>query len=171
MARDFEALKPVLTALAADHLKLDENLKLDKLDILTESGAVAIEGLSVAVGAINGGAETGFSEHFAARSISLPAGLVPPMYAPVIPTSFDFGFKASGFDIEAAGQEWLADVSYAGDGPTLSPQDKGKVSAKLMGTRPIVVDIPASHIRGRSSISPSRAASPSTRASRPGRSR
>ncbi|HXT07530.1 MAG TPA: hypothetical protein VN715_11400 [Roseiarcus sp.] len=147
-ARDFEALKPILTALAADHLTASDSLKLDKLDVMTEVGPVAIEGAALGVAIVNKGAESGFSEHLAVRAIKLPEGLAPPLYAPVIPTSFDIGFKAHGFDIEGAVQEWLADVKLDGDEPPLSETDRAKVSAKFVGSRPIVIDIQPSHIEG-----------------------
>ena len=147
-ARDFEALKPILTALAADHLTASESLKLDKLDVMTEVGPVAIEGATVAVGLVNNGAATGVSQHFAARSIKLPEGLAPAIYAPVIPTSFYIGFNAHGFDVEGAVQEWLADAKLAGDGPPLSEADRAKVSAKFARSRPVVIDIQPSRIEG-----------------------
>jgi hypothetical protein len=147
-ARDFEALKPILTALAADHLTASESLKLDKLDLMTEVGPVAIEGATVAIGLANKGAESGFSERLSARSVKLPEGLAPPIYAPVIPTAFDIGFKAHGFDIEGAVQEWLANAKLAGDGPPLSEADRAKVSDKLVRSRPIVIDIQPSRIEG-----------------------
>jgi hypothetical protein len=147
-AHDFEALKPVLSALAGDRAGLEESLRLDKLHVLTEAGPVVIDGAAVQIGAANAGADTGFSEHFSARSIKLPEGLAPPIYAPVIPTSFDVGFHAHGFDVEGAVQEWLADAKASGDEIAISDADKEKVRKKLVGARPVVVDIPLSHIRG-----------------------
>jgi hypothetical protein len=147
-ARDFEALKPILTALVADHLTASESLKLDKLEVMSQVGPVAIEGATIAIGVVNNGAETGVSEHFAARAIKLPDGLASPIYAPVIPTSFDIGFNAHGFDVEGAVQEWLADAKLDGDGPPLSKADSAKVSMKLARSRPVVIDIQPSRIEG-----------------------
>ncbi len=147
-ARDFEGLKSVLTALVADHLTLEESFKLDKLDVMSEVGPVKVEGLVAGGGIVSKGADSGFSEHLAARSIKLPEGLVPPIYAAVTPTAFDIGFQAHGFDVELAVQEWLADVKLAGDGPVLSDADQDKVHEKLIGSRPIVIDILPSHITG-----------------------
>ncbi len=75
----------------------------------------------------------------------MPDGVVPPAYAALIPTAFDFAFKASGFDLAAATQEWLADAKLDGDGPVLSPEDNKKVSTKLWAFRPILVEIAPSH--------------------------
>ena len=147
-ARDFEALKPVLTALVADHLTASESVKLDNLDVLTQGGPVAIQGASVVVGLVNNGVATGVSERFAARSIKLPEGLAPAIYAPVIPTSFDIGVNAHGFDVEGAVQEWLADAKLVGDDPPLNATDRAKVADKLFRSRPVVIDILPSHIEG-----------------------
>jgi len=147
-ARDFEALKTTVSALLADHFSLDESIKLAKLSVATESEPVEIAGVAVGVGVVNGGAESGFSERFAAKSIKLPDGLVPGTYAPVIPTAFDIGFKASGFDVPAAAQEWFADAHFDGDKPVVSNDDQSKVMAKLVRGKPIVVDILPSHITG-----------------------
>jgi hypothetical protein len=148
VARDFNAFKGVVTALIGDSFTLAEKGKLAKLDITTQFGAASIEGAEFGFGAVNGGAQTGFSERFAVRAIKLPEALVPAAFAPILPTSFDIGFKASGFDIAAAAQEWFADAKLDGDGPVISAEDQRKVTEKLVGGRPIVVDILPSRIAG-----------------------
>lgn len=146
LARDADKLKSVVAALFADHFRMNEAFSLDKLNVTSEVGPVAIEGAGVGVEIINAGAASGLSEHFAARAIKLPDGLLPPMYAPLVPTSFEFGFKATGFDVESAAQEWLADAKFEGDGPVLSAEDQAKVGAKLLGPKPILVEILPAHI-------------------------
>ncbi|MDE3176505.1 MAG: hypothetical protein KGM15_10430 [Pseudomonadota bacterium] len=146
LAHDAEALKSVVTALVADHFTLNEAFSLDKLNVASGVGPVAVEGAAFGAEIVNGGAQSGFAEHFAARAIKLPDGLLPPMYAPLTPTSFEIGFKATGFDVEAAAQEWLADAKFDGDGPVLSQEDQAKVTAKLLGAKPIVVDVGPAHI-------------------------
>ena len=144
-ARDFEALKPVLTALVADGMTFDETVKLGKLDVLTEKGEILVENAGLGVGAFNGAAGAGFSERFSAGALKLPDGLVPPAYVSLVPTAFDLAFKASGFDVAAAVQEWLADAKLAGTGPVLSADDQKKVNMKLWAFRPVVVEIAPSH--------------------------
>ena len=61
------------------------------------------------------------------------------------PRRFDLAFKASGFDVAGAVQEWMADAKFEGDGPMLSKEDDKKVSMKLWAFRPIVVEIAPSH--------------------------
>ena len=144
-ARDAAALKGILTALVADPMTLDEAFKIEKIDVQTDGGPIAIENAAIGVGAFNVAAGAGFSESLSATSLKLPDGLVPPAYAALTPTAFDFGFKASGFDLAAAVQEWVADAKLDGTGPILSPEDSKKVSMKLWALRPVVVEILPSH--------------------------
>ena len=148
VARDFDKLKPMLTALVADRLKLDELVTLAKLNVMTEVGPVGLEGVSVGVGGANMGAATGFYERISVHDIKLPSDLAPPIYAPYIPSSFQFGVKATGFDVDAAVQEWLADAKPDGDAPLLSKEDQDKVGQKLVGGRPILVEIEPSRLVG-----------------------
>ena len=147
-ARDFAAFRTTVDALLADAFTVDELFRLDKLHIVTESGPVEIEGAAFGAGAVNGGADSGFSEHIAAKSIKLPDGMLPGVYAPLVPTSFDIGFKASGFDLAGAAQEWFANAHLEGDGPPLTKEQQDKVTARLVRSKPIVVDILPSHIVG-----------------------
>jgi hypothetical protein len=145
-AKDVEGLKSVVNAVIADRLTISEDFSMAKLTFNTEGGPVAIEGGTGGVGIVSNGADSGFSEHVSARALKLPDGLIAPMYAAVIPTSFDIAFQATGFDIASASQEWFADAKLDGDGPVLSEEDRAKVSEKLTQSRPIVVDIKPSHI-------------------------
>jgi hypothetical protein len=148
VARDFDKLRPVLSALAADHLKFEETGSLEKLNVMTESGPVVVEGIAGGIGLANMGPKTGAFERIAVRSIKLPDSLTPPMYGPFIPVSFNFGVKGTGFDVEAATKEWLADAKLDGDGPMLSTEDQAKVADKFIGGRPILVEIEPSHLKG-----------------------
>lgn len=144
-ARDFAALKGILTALVADSVNFNEALKVGKLGVLTEAGQIAIENGSLGVTAFNGPAGAGFGESVSASSLKLPDGLVPAAYASLMPTSFDFAFKASGFDVAGAVQEWIADAKLDGTEPILNPADEKKVNMKLWAFRPVVVEIAPSH--------------------------
>jgi hypothetical protein len=145
-ARDVDALKSVVKSAIADRLTLDEQVSLDTLGFSTEAGPVALEGIGLGFTAVSNGAESGFGEHLSAKTLRLPDGLVPPVFAAVTPTAFDVGFKASGFDVAAAADEWFANANFAGDGPVVSAADQSKVTAKLTQSRPIVVDILPSHV-------------------------
>ena len=147
-ARDFAALKSTVDALLADRFALEESVDMASLDVSTQIGPVKIEGGAFGLSAANAGPDSAFSERFAAKSIKLPDGLVPPTYAPVIPTAFDFGFKASGFDLPAAAQEWFGAAHLEGDKPPVDKAGVDRVMARLVGTKPVVIDILPSHVTG-----------------------
>jgi hypothetical protein len=144
-ARDFAGLKTVLTGLLADPVAFDEKVKLAKLGVLTESGPISFDGAAIGVGATYAPGGSGITESFSAQSLKLPDGLVPPAYASLMPLAFDVSVKASGFDVAAAVQEWMADAKLDGTGPVLSPDDQKKVNMKLWAYRPVVVEIAPSH--------------------------
>jgi hypothetical protein len=147
-ARDFEALKTTVNAVLGDAMTVDESIRLAKLNVVTEIGPVEIGDATIKIGAVNAGAVSVISERFAAKSIKLPEGLVPALYAPVIPTSFDIGFKASGLDLPAAAQEWFANANFEGTGLVLTREQQTKVMAKLVGSKPLVIDILPSKVLG-----------------------
>ena len=144
-ARDAATLKTVITALVADSATMSQSFKIEQVGVLTEAGPVEIDGATFAGSFFNLPTGAGFSQRFAASALKLPDGLVPPAFAALTPTAYDMSFKASGFDLAAATQEWLADAHLDGDGPVVSPEDSRKVSMKLWAFRPIVVEISPSH--------------------------
>jgi len=146
LAANEAPLKTLLTAALATPLSLDENVAVQKLTVQTPQGPVAFDGAKVGVGGANAGSVSRFEERFSASGLTLPPGLVPAAYHDLVPTSFDFGFKVSGFDLAAAGAEAIADMHLAGDAPPISEEDNAKVWAKLVGAGPALIDIAPSHV-------------------------
>jgi len=145
-AANIAALKNLMTVALAAQTSVKENIGAQQLTVQAPQGPFVFEGVKVAVGGANAGAASRFEEHFSTTKISLPPGLVPDMYKDLTPTSFDIGFKLSGFDLAAAGAEWIADLHLDGDGPPVSKEDSDKVFAKLIGSGTVVLDIPPSHL-------------------------
>jgi hypothetical protein len=146
LAANEAPFKALLTAMLASQLSFDENVGMQKLTVQTPQGLVAVDSATVGFGGAVAGSASRFEEHFAASGVALAPGLVPAVFHDLVPTSFDIGFKVSGFDLTAAGAEAIADLHLAGDAPTISPDDNAKVWAKLIGAGPVVVDVPPSHI-------------------------
>jgi hypothetical protein len=146
LAANEAPLKTLLTAALASQVSLDENVGMEKLTVQTPRGLVAFDSAKVGLGGAAAGSASRFEEHFAASGLTLPPGLVPAMFHDLVPTSFDFGFKVSGFDLSAAGAEAIADMHLASDAPPISGEDNAKVWAKLIGAGPVIVDVPPSHI-------------------------
>ena len=145
LAADEAALKTLLTNALAGQLKLGENIGLQKISVQTPQGAVVMDTAKFGFGGATGAAGA-FEEHFSVDGLTLPPGLVPPMYRDLTPTSVDVGFKASGFDVAAASAEAIADMHLAGDAEPISSADGAKVWAKLIGAGPVIVDVPPSRL-------------------------
>jgi hypothetical protein len=145
LAADEAALKTLLTDALAGQLKFDENIGLQKIAVQIPQGAVVMDAAKFGFGGATGAAGA-LEEHFSIDGLTLPPGLVPPMYRDLTPTSVDFGFKASGFDFAAASAEAVADMHLAGDAEPISDADGAKVWAKLIGAGPVIVDVPPSRL-------------------------
>jgi hypothetical protein len=146
LAADEAAFKTLLTAALAGQVSLDEDVGMQKLTVQTPQGVVAFDSAKVGLGGAAAGSASRFEEHFSANGLTLPPGLVPAMFHDLVPTSFDVGFKVSGFDLTAAGAEAIADMHLAGDAPPISNEDSAKVWARMTGAGSVVVDIPPSHV-------------------------
>lgn len=145
LAANEPALKGLLSAMAANPLRLSETIGLQKIAVQIAQGSVVVDSAKVRVGGATG-APGAFEEHIAFDGLSLPPGIVPPLYRDLTPTSADIGFRASGFDVAAASAEAIADLRLAGDGPPLPPEARAKIWAKLVGAGPVTIEVPLSHI-------------------------
>jgi len=148
LAANEPALKTLLNAALAAPLSVDETIGTQTLTVQTPKGSVVFQGAKIGVGGAAAGPASRFEEHFSATGLSLPVGMVPPMFHDFVPAAFDIGFKVSGIDLTAASGEAVGDMHLAGDGPPLSPEDRGKVWAKLVGGAPVTIEVPPSHIVG-----------------------
>jgi hypothetical protein len=147
LAANEAALKTLLTDALAGQLKFDENIGLQKIAVQMPQGAVVMDAAKIGFGGATG-ATSAFEQHFTVDGLTLPPGLVPPMYRDLVPTTVDLGFKASGFDFAAASAEAIADMHLAGDKEPISSEDEAKVWAKLLGAGPVIVDVPPSRLLG-----------------------
>jgi hypothetical protein len=145
LAANEPAFKTLLTAVLAGPLKANESVTIQKIGLQIPQGAIAMDSAEIGVGGATG-LPAAFEEHVAVAGLALPPGMIPDVYRDLVPTSLDIGFKASGFDFAAAAAEAIADMHLAGDGPPLSPDDRAKVWAKLLGPGPLIIDVPSSHV-------------------------
>ncbi len=139
LAADEATFKTLLAAALANPVKFDESATFEKSAAQIPQGQVAIDSAKFGASGASGSAGA-FGERFAADGLTLPPTLVPAPFRDFAPTSFAIGFRASGFDVAAAGAEAIADLHLAGDGPPISPEDGAKIRAKLIGPNSIVVD-------------------------------
>jgi hypothetical protein len=146
LASNEAAFKALLSAAAAGEPAFSETAESGGGSFSTAKGGVAFDKAAFGAAAAVKGPQSHFEEHVAMSGFSLSEGMVPAAYKPLIPTSFDIGFKLSGFDLSAAIQEAIANIKLAGDGPWIDKDGNEKVGTKLMGAGPLVIDIPTSHI-------------------------
>jgi hypothetical protein len=139
LAANEAAFKALLAAALASPVKIDESATFDKITAQIPQGQVTIDSTKFGASGASGSAGA-FGERFEANGLTLPASLIPAPFVGFAPTSFAIGFRASGFDVAAAGAEAIADLRLAGDGPVISPDDGAKIRAKLIGPNGIVVD-------------------------------
>ncbi|MBV8664608.1 MAG: hypothetical protein JO107_16080, partial [Hyphomicrobiales bacterium] len=123
-------MKPLIAALAASPLKLNESFGFDKVAVETPHGPLTLDSARFGFGA-DATTPGGVEEHMAFNGLSLPPDLIPAPFRDFAPTSLDLTVKASGFDVAAGSAEAIADLHLAGDAPPLSPEDRAKVWAKL----------------------------------------
>jgi hypothetical protein len=146
LAGDESTLKTLAASVLTSQVTIFEEGSTPRLSVFTTPGEFVMDGLKASVSLASAGPASRFEEHIAVAALTLPPNLAPPMYHDLVPTSFDVGFKVSGFDVAAAGTEALADLHLSGDGPPISKDDKAKVGAKLIGSGPVVIDIAPSHV-------------------------
>jgi len=139
-------LKDLLRPLAAPGLRFAEGGEAAKLLIALPIGAIALSGARVAVGVSNNGPESALDVTVGAEGLSLPAGLLPPGAADLTPSKVNLAATVNGFDIAAAANMAIDSLHLGGGGPAISPSDSAKVTAALIGGRPIKVTLTPSHL-------------------------
>jgi len=138
--------KTLLTSLAATQPSFSENVQMKALTINAPQGKIVMDDARFDIGATAAGPASHFDQHFVASGLSLPETLAPAIFRDLVPTSFDIAYKLSGIDINAAAVEAIAEMKSSDQGVTLSPEDKGKVFAKLFGPGPLLIDVSRSHV-------------------------
>jgi hypothetical protein len=146
LAANADAFKALLAPLVASQPSIAENFSASAISIDAPQGKIGIGKASGTVGVSAKGAASEFEERIAVSGLDLPESVAPAMFRDLIPTAFDIGVKVSGFDVNAAAKEMVADMRLDGAGPLLAKDDNDKVQAKLLGAGPLVIDIPPSTV-------------------------
>jgi hypothetical protein len=147
IAADEEAFKALLRALAPCELKLIEKVDLNGITVGVPQGRFAMAGGKFGFSASTGAGPKGVAEYsIAVDGFSMPPALLPPAMSDLVPTSFNLGIRASGFDAAAGAEEAIKDMHFAGEGNLISDADGEQILAKLKGNGPIVFDLLPSHV-------------------------
>ncbi|MGD0721127.1 MAG: hypothetical protein ABR970_08780 [Roseiarcus sp.] len=147
IAADEPAFKALLRALTPADFKLSERADLQAIAVGAPQGTFAVTDGKLLLAASTGVGPKGAAEYgFAIEGLKLPPGLLPPAMSDLVPTAFNVGMRASGFDAGAGASEAIEDMRLAGDGPVLSDGDRAKIFARMKGTGPVLVELLPSHI-------------------------
>jgi hypothetical protein len=147
LAAEEPAFKTLMSAALAAQTTAAEEFGAKTLSVHTPQGEFKFDGAKLALDVALAGPRSRFEQHLSVTNFALPPELLPQAYRDLVPTSFDLNVKLSGFDLTAAGEEAIADAHLAGEDPPISNEDGAKISARLIGQNPLVIDIGASHIK------------------------
>ena len=139
-------LKGLLKELAAPGLKLEEGLEAQKTVVTAALGAIALADLKYQLGAANAGPQSSIHFSVSADGLSLPVGLVPPNAGALTPSKIDVAATLKGIDFAAAANEWISDLTLAGEGPALSDDNAEKVEAAFLSAGPVQIEFAPSHV-------------------------
>jgi hypothetical protein len=139
-------LKDLLKELAAPGLKLEEGLEAQKAVVTAALGAIALADLKYQLGAANAGPQSSIHFSVSADGLSLPVGLLPPNAGALTPSKIDVAATLKGIDIAAAANEWISDLTLAGEGPALSDDNADKVEAAFLSAGPVQIEFAPSHV-------------------------
>ncbi len=139
-------LKGLLKELAAPGLKVDEGIEAQKTVITASLGAIALADVKYQLGVANSGPQSSINFSLSAEGLSLPVGLLPANAGALTPSKIDVAATLKGIDIAAAANEWISDLSLAGDGPVLSDDNAEKVEAAFLSTGPVQIEFAPSHV-------------------------
>jgi hypothetical protein len=146
IATDEQAFKALLRALTPAELKLAEKVEVKDIAVGAPQGRFTLAGGKFAFSASTAPGPKGVAEYsVAVEGFSMPPGLLAPAMSDLVPTAFNIGIKASGFDAGAGAEEAINDMHFAGDGPVIAVADRDQIFAKMKGTAPVSIDLLPSH--------------------------
>ena len=137
-------LKALLTDFVARAVGFSETFAFDKVSVHTQAGDATVRKVSGGADVTASGPDSAFGETVVAENIDLSRTMIPPAYLDLTPTSFTFGVKVSGFDVDTAAKKLIAAMHLAGDGPVVDA-DVWK-AMMVVDNSPLVIDLPPSHI-------------------------
>ena len=137
-------LKALLTDFVARAVGFSETFAFDKVSVRTQAGDATVGKVSGGADVTASGPDSAFGETIIAENLDLSRTMIPPAYLDLAPTSFTFGVKVSGFDVDTAAKKLIAAMHLAGDGPIVDA-DVWK-AMMVVDNSPFVIDLPPSHV-------------------------
>ena len=138
--------KAALMAALAGKTAIDETITSKLMTIQAPQGTIEIHDAVGGFGIAADGVNSRFEEHFAASSLVLPPALAPDNVRDLIPTSFDFGFKVTGFNLNAGATVAVDGMHLAPDAPAPTNADSGKALIRMLADGPVKLVIAPTHV-------------------------
>ena len=138
--------KALLTAALAGKTSADETFGAKSLTIQAPQGTIELHDVAMGFGLAADGVNSRFEQHFAASSLVLPPQLAPDNMRDLIPTSFDIGFKLTGFNLNAGATVAVANMHLAADAPQPTAMDSGKPLIRMLADGPVKLVVAPTHI-------------------------
>jgi len=138
--------KTLLTAALAGKTSVDETFGSKSMTIQAPQGTIELHDVVAGVGLAADGVNSRLEEHFAASSLSLPPQIVPDNLRDLIPTSFDIGFKLTGFNLNAGATVAVENMHLAPDAPPAGPMDSGKAMIRMLADGPVKLVVAPTHV-------------------------
>lgn len=131
IAKDQPALKTALAALLPVWSNINAQATINKLEAQTPMGRIAAEKVGIGLD-LNGAVKDGkFGETVSAEGLTLPAELVPPWAAKLVPKNASVGFSVSGYDAETPVKAALDGADFSKEEP-IAQELQDKLFAMLL---------------------------------------
>ncbi len=133
MLKDQAIYKVLLQAMLPGFLNMAGNGTLNKIQVVTPVGNVEMDKINFGLD-MNGGVKDGkMKESVGIEGLKIPAGLVPPYAASMVPKNFNMDFTVSGFDPATALTSLIAAMDMSKD-PAIPKEVEGQVLMQLLPT-------------------------------------
>jgi hypothetical protein len=131
LQKDQLLYKTMLQGLIPGFLNLGGTGNIEKVQVTTPMGVVNLDKVTFGLD-MNGVVKDGkFQEKVGIEGLSIPAGVVPPFAATMVPKDFNFDFTVSGYDANSAAIAYITAMDLSKD-PIVPKELEGQLLMMLM---------------------------------------
>jgi Uncharacterized protein conserved in bacteria (DUF2125) len=145
IVKDQAGLKKALSAAMPIFESANVNETFEALDIQTPIGKITAQSAKLGIDMAGFTKDGRFGESIGLSGLGIPPGIAPLWSADLIPTSFDVGFSASGFDAEAPAKIFIGKMDLSKAEP-VSPDISPALMAAAMPNGTINISLPTTSI-------------------------
>jgi hypothetical protein len=145
VVKDQADLKKALLAAMPIFESANVNESFEALDIQTPIGSFTAQSAKIGIDMAGFVKDGRFGESIGVSGLAIPPGIAPPWSADLIPTSFDVGFSASGFDADASAKIFIDKMDISKAEP-ISPDVSPALMAAAVPNGTINISLPTTTI-------------------------